>query len=410
MEGSDYDQFKRDRGIGQPSPASSAPSGYATTAQPETSLEVDPRLTGAAPAPEKKGIADKMKDLFGGHKAQNTESSDLSGYPPNQQPVYGDATDDTGTTDTKVGFVDKIKSKVGMGHHQGSAGSGVGHHPDAHPHGTGAPPSHYGTHASTLDPTGPSAGSAFGDHSETFGQPGHLKTDTPYGTGRGYDYSRKNPSLGPGNPLFAAGNYDAAATKYGTGSNESGYATRTEQMPYSSGVGKSSGMNPESYGGVGAPGYEARTESSPDGTGAGVGKMSGMNPEGVGGNDYITGGGGAPGYEARTETAPYGRGPQSTNTQNYGVRNTGFNSGSNVNESGAVHGGWPHPTDPRTVPGGVTNDQGGAVLTDAHGNLAEGPRDDNVKKEGFMGKIMDKLHSPKSTPSSTTSTKKTEPY
>jgi hypothetical protein len=114
-----------------------------------------------------------------------------------------------------------------------------------------------------------------------------------------------------------------------------------------------------------------------------------------------------------------------------------FNGGTNVNSSAAVHGGWPHPINPNqtagmgalsephhnhathnhptglpnpfagpqpTNPTGVTNSEGGAVLGDQHGNVYEGPRDDNEKKEGFVSKIMDKLHSPKGKPAHTTTT------
>ena len=58
-------------------------------------------------------------------------------------------------------------------------------------------------------------------------------------------------------------------------------------------------------------------------------------------------------------------------------------------------GPWPHPTNPR-YPMGHTNADGGATLTDEHGNLHPGPQQDSVKKEGFFSKIMDKLHSPRS--------------
>jgi hypothetical protein len=141
-----------------------------------------------------------------------------------------------------------------------------------------------------------------------------------------------------------------------------------------------------------------------------------------------------------------------------------FNGATNVNSSAAVHGGWPHPTNPNEgvhhnrethnhptglpnpfseranpnedayhnrethnhptglpnpfadaqhyretqnqatgypsagygeAPAGVTNPHGGAVLGDHQGNIYEGPRDDNEKKEGFVSNVMDKLHSPK---------------
>lgn len=121
-----------------------------------------------------------------------------------------------------------------------------------------------------------------------------------------------------------------------------------------------------------------------------------------------------------------------------------FNGGTNVNSSAAVHGGWPHPTNPNQGvgayaephhsptaahpnqvagsgydqaasgdpqpqpqpmnPTGATNAEGGAVLQDHHGKVHEGPRDDTVKKEGFVSKIMDKLHSPKGKPAHTATT------
>jgi hypothetical protein len=58
-------------------------------------------------------------------------------------------------------------------------------------------------------------------------------------------------------------------------------------------------------------------------------------------------------------------------------------------------GPWPHPTNPR-APTGHTDAHGGATLSDEHGNLHPGPKADSVKKEGFLSKIMDKLHSPRS--------------
>lgn len=48
---------------------------------------------------------------------------------------------------------------------------------------------------------------------------------------------------------------------------------------------------------------------------------------------------------------------------------------------------WPRPTNPMAG----TNTNGGAPLTD---HVQEGPRDDSVKKEGFLAKIKEKLHSP----------------
>lgn len=60
--------------------------------------------------------------------------------------------------------------------------------------------------------------------------------------------------------------------------------------------------------------------------------------------------------------------------------------------SSGAPGPWPHPTNPR----GETNAHGGATLTDNQGHLNPGPQEDSVKKEGFLSKIMDKLHNLKS--------------
>lgn len=51
---------------------------------------------------------------------------------------------------------------------------------------------------------------------------------------------------------------------------------------------------------------------------------------------------------------------------------------------------WPRPTNPTAV----TNTNGGATLTDHQGHVQEGPRDDSVKKEGFLAKIKEKLQGP----------------
>lgn len=94
------------------------------------------------------------------------------------------------------------------------------------------------------------------------------------------------------------------------------------------------------------------------------------------------------------DPSPYGT---AADTQEYGGHSldpTAAPVGDNFKQQGAKSPGpWPHPTDPRV---GHTNAQGGATLADEHGNLHPGPQDDGVKKEGFMAKIMDKLHSPRS--------------
>jgi len=116
--------YNADRGIGQPSPLSAEPTITGRVAKPERELETGhPSLTGAAPEEEKKGMGEKVKGLVGGMKKHH-----------GQEP-------------------------------------GFGHHRDGSPYGTGAEDvakhpynkdSSYGTGAS-LDPTGPPAGSAFGE-------------------------------------------------------------------------------------------------------------------------------------------------------------------------------------------------------------------------------------------------------
>jgi hypothetical protein len=256
MEGGSGDNDVR------PLQTSAEPTGVAHTRQPEKDLQPgDPNLTGAAPVSEKKGIADKVKGLLGGHKQQQQHGNVTDHTQQHQPGVYGDATPGTGTTDTKVGCLDKIK---GM-----AAGAG------GHGHTQGNTPVHTQEHT-----------------------PGST-TESPYSS-QGAAPTGVGHNLDPTGP--APGQAGHQAFEHG----------RTERSPYDS---------------VGAgPG------SSPD-----------------------------------------------------------FNGGTNVNSSAAVHGGWPQPTNPV----GLTNSQGGAVLGDRHGNVHEGPRDDTVKKEGFISKIMDKLHSPK---------------
>lgn len=112
-------------GIGQPSSASAAPTGDAHTAQPERDLEPgNPNLTGAAPAPAKRGIADKVKGMLGsagGHHHKQNNDASVGGLPRPQAPVFGDNNNTGGSrSDTKVGCLDRIKGKV-QGHHRNSA-------------------------------------------------------------------------------------------------------------------------------------------------------------------------------------------------------------------------------------------------------------------------------------------------
>jgi hypothetical protein len=57
--------------------------------------------------------------------------------------------------------------------------------------------------------------------------------------------------------------------------------------------------------------------------------------------------------------------------------------------------------EPRSsTPAGMTKSASGAVVGDQH----EGPRDENVKPEGFMSKVMDTFRSPKGESAATSST------
>lgn len=95
-------------------------------------------------------------------------------------------------------------------------------------------------------------------------------------------------------------------------------------------------------------------------------------------------------------SSPYGTAADNQEYTGHSLDPTAAPVGNNFRkQDGGSPGPWPHPTNPRSHMG-HTNAQGGATLTDEHGNLHPGPQDDGVKKEGFLSKIMDKLHSPRS--------------
>lgn len=123
-------------------------------------------------------------------------------------------------------------------------------------------------------------------------------------------------------------------------------------------------------------GHQSKTESA---VGSGVGHTPESSPHGTAASNEYTG------HSALDPTAA----PAGNNFRQEGRRSE------NKKTSSGSPGPWPHPTNPRS-PMGHTNTHGGATLTDEHGNLQQGPQADSVKKEGFMSKIMDKLHSPRS--------------
>jgi hypothetical protein len=106
----DEQDYEEERGVGQPADKSALPTGDSYTSQPERNLQPgDPNLVGGAPPAEKKGMAEKVKGLFGGMK---------------------------------------------KGHHEdthSAVGSGVGHTPESSPYGTGSGDEYTGR---SLDPTG----------------------------------------------------------------------------------------------------------------------------------------------------------------------------------------------------------------------------------------------------------------
>ncbi|KAH8943870.1 hypothetical protein BDL97_13G078100 [Sphagnum fallax] len=342
---------------------------------------------GAEPVTDqKRSLTDKVKGLLGGnkhHPNDGTAATDQAGTgttepAQTQGGTYGDAAtgaNETQGTGSNVGCFDKIKGKVGMGH-GGVTGSGPA--ADQYPEGAA-----YGTNA-----TGPAAAGGAAPRSES----------SPYGsTGVG-------PTSGT-----RTGIDSTAASGPGT---DPGYAHRSESSPYgASGVGPTSGTTqpgsgpPGSAGGYGQ-GQDVRTAASPY-------DVAGANPQGNFNPQDGTGSGapptGRPGYDNNRQTgtgtgytgdAPAGAaGYDNNNNQQTGTGYTGagapgaggggYGGGGNKQSTGPS-GGWPQPT----PPGGVSYaPQGGpaagaTTFTDPQGNA-------NGKKEGFVSKIMDKIHSPK---------------
>lgn len=344
---------------------------------------------GAEPVTDqKRSLTDKVKGLLGGnkhHPNDGTAATDQAGTgttepAQTQGGTYGDAAtgaNETQGTGSNVGCFDKIKGKVGMGH-AGVTGSG----PAADQYHEGAA---YGTNA-----TGPAAAGGAAPRSES----------SPYGsTGVG-------PTSGT-----RTGIDSTAASGPGT---DPGYAHRSESSPYGAGgVGPTSGTTqpgsgpPGSAGGYGQ-GQDVRTAASPYDA-AGANPQGNFNPQdGTGSGAPPTG---PPGYDNNRQTgtgtgytgvAPAGAAGYDNNNNNQqtgtgytgagapGAGGGGYGGGGNMQSTGPS-GGWPQPT----PPGGASHaPQGGpgagaTNFTDQQGN-------GNVKKEGFVSKIMDKIHSPKS--------------
>jgi hypothetical protein len=370
---------------------------------------------GAAPVTDqKRSLTDKVKGLLGGNKhhpndgtAATDQTTDQAGTgttapAQTQGGTYGDAAtgaNETQGTGSNVGCFDKIKGKVGKGH-AGVPGSGLA--ADQNPEGAA-----YGTNA-----TGPAAAGGAAPRSES----------SPYGsTGVG-------PTSGTRTGLDST-----AASGPGT---DPGYAHRSESSPYgASGVGPTSGTTqpgsgpPGSAGGYG-PGQDVRTEARPYDA-AGANPQANFNPQdgtgtGYTGNDYTGQGGvpaetgnrygtgsgapstGPPGYDNNRQTgtgtgytgdAPAGAAGYDNNyNQQTGTGYTGAGApgagvggygGDGNKQTTGLSGGWPQPT----PPGGASHAPQGGPAAGAT-NFTD-PQGNGQKKEGFVSKIMDKIHSPK---------------
>jgi hypothetical protein len=215
--------------------------------------------------------------------------------------------ENTSETGTKLGLLDKIKAKVGMG----DAGDGV-------PDSTGV------GHHHTTEPITAAAGAGGGAR--------HRSESSPY------DSAGVAPTSGTTNPPGSSGITDAA-------NSSAPSATST-----------------------GAHGYDQRSESSP----------------------YDSSGAAPSAAESVTTTSHPGPAhePTTTTADSYGQEHVRTES-SPYDTAGAN-------------PEYLTKNQAGVgagttTFTDSQGNLQEGPREDNVKKEGLMSKIMDKLHHNSST-------------
>ncbi len=215
--------------------------------------------------------------------------------------------EDTSETGTKLGLLDKIKAKVGMG----DAGDGV-------PDSTGV------GHHHTTEPTAAAAGAEGGARGRSESSP--------------YDSAGVGPTSGTTNPPGSNGITDAA-------NSSAPSAPSTE-----------------------ARGYDQRSESSP----------------------YDSSGAAPSAAESVTTTSHPGSAHEPTTTaDSYGQEHVKTES-SPYDTAGA------NPEYLTKNQAGVAA-AGATTFTDSQGNLQEGPRDDNVKKEGLMSKIMDKLHHNSST-------------
>lgn len=328
----------------------------ATTTQPERDLQPgDPNLLGAAPAEEKKGIKGRVKGLIGRHGRRKDALT-----PP------GKAAKMREKVERKVGH-EKDQEKHGPAQLLMSSGSSM----------SSSDEEDIGTVGFALDPTGPAvAGRNLG-----------RRDFTSAPAGPGADFSKIN--LNP--------NANAAAERHAKRAAE--YAEWSNPMTPDGEVTHGDEHNRHPHDSEGAPNVERNLPS-----------QSNINESEYAGGDERD-------QPLRNETRD-SRGderrpslPRSSNESgqeqaSYG----GVESQDLIHQKGDAelpasdeverHSSTPVGTTSDEVerhssaPDGSTNSEGGAVL----GDHEEGPRDDNVKQEGFMAKVMDTFRSPKDEP------------
>ncbi len=319
---------------------------------------------GAVPVTDqKRSLTDKVKGLLGGnkhHPNDGTGATDQTfdqagtGTTAPQGGTYGDAAtgaNETQGTGSNVGCFDKIKDKVGMGHTGHAAAGGAAPRSESSPYGSTG--------------VGPTSGTRTGIDSTAASGPGtdpgyaHRSESSPYGaSGVGPTSGTTQPGSGP--PGSAGG--------YGQGQD-----VRTAASPYDvAGANPQANFNPHDGTGSGAPptgppGYDNNRQT---GTGTGY---TGDAPAGAAGYDNNN----------NQQTGNTGAGAPGAGGGGYG--------GNGNKQSTGLSGGWPQPTPPGGANHAPQGGPGGAAttFTDQQGNGI-------VKKEGFVSKIMDKIHSPKS--------------
>lgn len=359
---------------------------------------------------EKKSVAEKVKGLLGGHghKVDSTGVHQPGG-------VYGDATPTAGNMDsTRVGCLDKFKAKAGVGHGLAPEQARAHHavDPSTSPDFNGGTNvnSSAAVHGGWPYPTNPrqnlnqapmAGGYGVHNQNEAPGMAGYgdqSLNQTP-GTA-GYGHQNLNQTAGAAgfghqnlNQTPGTGGYGDQNLNQTAGAGDFGV-----QHPNQASAGGYGDQNLNQTPGAGGFGVQHPNQASAGGYG-------GQNPTGDYGVQDVNHASAAGGYGVGNPNQAPASGLYGTGNSNQ-APSGGYGMGNNDPASTASNYGDSQPTNPT----GMTNAQGGAVLGDHHGNVHQGPRDDTVKKEGFVSKIMDKLHSPKNKPAHDSTTSTPTPY